>query len=193
MIKVGITGGIGSGKSVVSKILRELGYPVYDTDLEARRLMQESLVLRNALQNLFGKETYREDGLLNRPYLASVIFKNPEALQRMNCLVHPVVRNDFEEWSLRQQNPVVFVESAILQESGFDKLLDQIWVVSAPDKLRIERVINRDGTSAEQIRARMNAQLSQDEKERSADLILHNDGCEPLLPQLQKAISALNQ
>lgn len=183
MVKIGITGGIGSGKSVVSELLRSMGYPVFDTDREAKMLMETSTVIRTELIALFGPETY-EGNRLNRPYLASRIFTDENARLQVNGIVHPEVRRYLLEWSEAQNSEIVFFESAILYESNFYKMADRIWVVTAPDEIRIERTVARDKATPEQVRARMESQLPQSEKEARADYVIHNDGNEALIPQV---------
>ncbi|MEG1615891.1 MAG: dephospho-CoA kinase [Bacteroidales bacterium] len=187
MIKIGLTGGIGAGKSVVSELLRVMGYPVFDTDREAKRLMNESEELRTQLINLFGEETYTATGL-NRPYLASLIFNDPCALAQMNRLVHPLVRRRFEAWAAAQESERVFLESAILFESDFHKMLDEIWSVSAPESLRTARVMSRDGVSADRVKERLSAQLPQEKKDEMAHHVIFNDGSKPLIPQIFEAL-----
>lgn len=183
MVKIGITGGIGSGKSVVAELLRNMGYPVFDTDREAKLLMEKSDLIRSKLTALFGPQTY-EGRCLNRAYLASHIFTDENARLQVNAIVHPEVRRYFFAWCESQDAPVVFFESAILYESDFHQAADRIWVVIAPDEVRIERTVSRDKTTPKQVRARMDSQLSQAEKEARADYIIHNDGKEALIPQV---------
>ncbi|MEG1587679.1 MAG: dephospho-CoA kinase [Bacteroidales bacterium] len=187
MLKIGITGGIGTGKSVVCELIRNMGYPVFDTDAEAKKLMNHSSVIREKLIAAFGPDAY-QDGMLNRSYLASVIFQDRNALLVMNSIVHPEVRSCFLDWAAHQSAPLVFFESAILFESDFYLAADKIWTVTAPEKLRYERVMKRDGSSFEKITERMEAQLPQKEKEARADLIIYNDGNRALIPQVVKAI-----
>lgn len=180
MKRIGITGGIGSGKSVVSNLLRVMGYPVYDTDSEARRLMNSQPELQAQLSDAFGADIYT-DGVLNRPLLASRTFGNPGQVARLNAIVHPAVRHDFEQWACKRQEPVGFVESAILYESHFDRLVDEVWLVTAPEALRIERVLQRSGLSADEVRRRIASQMSDEERRRRATHVIVNDGCESLI------------
>lgn len=187
---VGITGGIGSGKSVVSRILAAMGYPVYDADQRARALMDRSPRIRTQLQTLFGPQAY--DGqTLNRPYLAARIFSDETARSRVNAIVHPEVRADFKRWAQNSSSPVVFMESAILYESGFDDTVDQVWVVAAPETLRRQRVAARDGWTPDQIHQRMASQMDETQKCRRADVVIHNDDRRALLPQITAALDAL--
>lgn len=190
MIKIGITGGIGTGKSVVSQLLRVMGYPVFDTDLEAKRLMNDSSELRSQLILAFGPQAF-ENGVLNRPYLASVIFNDPDALDKMNGIVHPMVRCEFHKWAHARNTPVVFLESAILFESGLHESLDQVWTVSSPMDLRIERVMKRDSVPADRVEERIRSQMSQEEKEKRASRVILNDEKNALLPQVLSALASL--
>ena len=154
MIRVGVTGGIGSGKSTVCRLFAERGVPVYDSDSEAKRLMGEDPSLRAALVEAFGDETFR-DGVLNRRYLAATVFGDRRALARLEALVHPCVKRDFERWAAeRTAEPYVVLECAILYESGMDAAVDRVVAVVAPEELRLVRVNARDGASAAEIRRR---------------------------------------
>lgn len=173
MYKVGITGGIGSGKSSVCALLADYGVAVYDSDSEAKRLMERSVELRDALQEAFGKECYTESGL-NRAYLASRVFGDEEQLQRLNSIVHPAVRADFAAWAERQSAPYVVLESAILFESGFDGEVDATLAVVAPLEERIRRTMARDNSDRESVLRRIGHQLSDDELHRLSDRTIVN-------------------
>lgn len=173
MLKIGVTGGIGSGKSTVCRLFAARGIAVYDTDAAAKRLMAEDAALRRAIEARFGEESYQE-GALNRPWLARQVFGDEAALQALNRLVHPAVIADFERWATEQQSVYVVVESAILYEAGLDQAVDRVVAVLAPERLRIERAMQRDGATEEQIRSRMAAQLSDEELHRRADVALVN-------------------
>ena len=173
MLKIGVTGGIGSGKSTVCRLFAARGIAVYDTDAAAKRLMAEDAALRRAIEARFGEESYQE-GALNRPWLARQVFGDEAALQALNRLVHPAVIADFERWATEQQGAYVVVESAILYEAGRDQVVDKVVAVLAPERLRIERAMQRDGATEEQIRSRMAAQLSDEELHRRADVSLVN-------------------
>ena len=157
MRRIGITGGIGSGKSVVSRLLRIMGYSVYDTDSEAKRLMESSLEVVQKLSECFGRDIYH-NGRLNRGLLSSRVF------------------GESDRWSESLNEEICFVESAILYESRFDELVDEVWTVTAPEELRISRVRQRSGLTEEEIKKRMAAQLSEEEKQRRAAHIIWNDG-----------------
>lgn len=173
MIKIAICGGIGSGKSTVCRMFVERGAAVYDSDSRAKALMNSSEDLREALVAEFGEACY-EGGALNRPYLASKVFGSDEQLAKLNSIVHPVVKADFLAWAEEQEGDYCILESAILFESGFDALVDKTVAVLAPLPFRIERAMQRDGVTREQIEARVNAQMSDDELVKRADFAIVN-------------------
>ncbi len=176
---LGVTGGIGSGKSTVCRLLEALGARVFYADEVAKRLMAEDPALRQAIREAFGPESYGPDGRLNRAYLAKRVFHDPEALRQLNALVHPRVLAAFEqarEQATRDQVPLLVLEAALLFESGADRLVDHVLVVEAPEAERIRRVTERDGISPEQVRARMQHQLSPEELRRRADFVIENTG-----------------
>lgn len=173
MKKIAICGGIGSGKSTVCQMFAERGVAIYDSDSRAKALMNESEPLRKALMAEFGAECY-EGGVLNRPYLAQRVFASPEQLAKLNAIVHPAVKSDFLAWADMQSGDYVILESAILYESGFDALVDKVVAVLAPLPLRLERAMQRDGASREQIEARIKAQMSDDELMARADFAIVN-------------------
>lgn len=173
MFKVGITGGIGSGKSTVCRLFAERGVAVYDTDAAAKRLMAEDEALKRGIVARFGAESYR-DGVLNRPYLAECVFGDDKEREALNGLVHPAVIADFERWAEEQQGEYVVLESAILFEAGLDKHLDRVVAVLAPEALRVERAMKRDGATRAQILSRMAAQLDDDTLSRRADVSVVN-------------------
>jgi dephospho-CoA kinase len=185
-IKVGITGGIGSGKSFVAKIFKTLGVPFYDADKEAKDLMVSSDLIRNGLVDAFGAEVYFYDGTLNRKWLSGQVFNNPEKLKLLNSIVHPVVIQDAVDWGNAQTFSYSLKEAALLFESGSYKTLDYTILVVAPEELRIERVMKRDEVSREEVINRINKQMPEEEKLKLADFIIVNDGIQPLLPQLYK-------
>lgn len=173
MFKVGITGGIGSGKSTVCRLFAERGVAVYDTDAAAKRLMAEDDALKRGIVARFGAESYR-DGVLNRPYLAERVFGDDKEREALNGLVHPAVIADFERWAEEQQGEYVVLESAILFEAGLDKHLDRVVAVLAPEALRVERAMKRDGATRAQILSRMTAQMDDDTLSRRADVSVVN-------------------
>lgn len=185
--KVGITGGIGSGKSVVCRLFHLLGIPVFDADTEAKRLMMVDPQLVSAIRGAFGADVYGENGVLNRSYLAAQVFGNEKQLARLNALVHPVVIQAGEEWASKQQHvPYVVKEAALLFESGSFKLNDYNVLVTAPITVRIERVVKRDHISAAQVEARMERQWPDEKKKALADGVVINDGTQALIPQVLK-------
>ena len=200
---IAITGGIGTGKSVVSRLLRTMGYDVYDCDAAAKRLMADDAALRAALAEAFGADTYRPDGSLDRARLAARIFGDAAALERMNALVHPAVRSDLLGWraernaaagssvacSVEAGRPL-FYESAILHESGFHRLADAVWCVTAPLDLRVRRAALRDGTSPQHVRERIASQMPQEEKERRSDCIILNDAHHSVIAQVRRLLAA---
>ncbi|MGK6351228.1 dephospho-CoA kinase [Parapedobacter sp. DT-150] len=183
-LKVGITGGIGSGKSVVCQILKVLGIPVFDADQEARRLMIADTSLVQAVQAAFGEEAYQQDGSLDRAYLAARVFNDSDQLKRLNALVHPVVIQAGEEWADKQDAPYTVKEAALLFESGSYKLNAYTILVTAPEAIRVKRVMQRDGVTADQVKARMERQWSDDQKKHLADFIIVNDDAQALIPQV---------
>jgi dephospho-CoA kinase len=184
MLKVGITGGIGSGKSIVSKLFELLGVPVYNADHAAKLLMNNDPAIKEELVKYFGQETYSH-GSLNRSYLASKVFNNPEKLKLLNSIVHPITINDADTWMNRQQHaPIVIKEAAIFFESGSNIDMDYMVGVYAPQSLRIQRVIARDNSNAEAIMDRMNSQMNEEEKMKRCDFIIYNDEQQLLIPQV---------
>ena len=184
MFQVGVTGGIGSGKTLVCSVLEKFGVPVYKADLQARRLMQEDPELMDRIVELFGEEAYL-GGALNRTYLAERVFGNGELLARLNAAVHPAVRKDYQRWLADQQDvPYVVEEAAILFESGASRWMDLVVMVYAPEALRIFRVMQRDGVSEETVKRRMAHQMGEEEKRSRSDLVIFNDENRRLLPQI---------
>ena len=173
MYKIGITGGIGSGKSTVCALFREQGVAVYDSDAEAKRLMAESADLRRKLIEAFGEECYNAEGL-DRKYLASKVFGCEEALQRLNSIVHPAVREEFRAWAERLRGSYVVLESAILFEAGFENEVDATLAVMAPLEERVRRTMERDGVEREQVMERIKHQMSDDDLHARADRTLVN-------------------
>lgn len=174
MIKVGITGGIGAGKSFVCKRFAAMGFPVFDCDKESKLLMNTHQVVRFRLTELLGQECYQND-TLNRAFVAEKIFNNPTLKQQVEAIVHPIVAEQFNQWASEQNAPIVLVESAILYESGFDTQVDKVIVVDANTETRIERTMKRDACSKEQAEQRINAQMSNQEKIKKADYIIQNN------------------
>lgn len=173
MYKVGITGGIGSGKSTVSAILEDMGVALYNSDVRAKELMATDAALREAIIERFGAECYTAEGL-NRGYLASRVFGSAEELAALNAIVHPAVMADFQAWAERAEGDYVIFESAILFEAGLESSVDSTVVVMAPEELRIERAMARDGVTREQVVARIKNQMSDDERTDRAKYAIVN-------------------
>ena len=190
MKKIGLTGGIGVGKTYISKIFKQMGIPVFNADEHAKKCMIEDVNLKIALQLAFGKNIYLK-GVLQKEVLAKIVFDKSEALSKLNALVHPIVKQKFEEWCALQTNSMVIKEAAILFESDAHLSLDAVICVSAPEKLRILRVKKRDGSSIEQIQSRMSKQMPQTEKEELADFLIVNDEVQLLLPQVLVIITEM--
>ena len=191
MYKVGITGGIGSGKSTVCRMLAERGVALYDADSRAKELMSTSEALRSALIENFGAETFNAEGL-NRQYLAGRVFSDAEQLRLLNSLVHPAVIADFEAWAEAQEGNYVVFESAILFEAGLESRVDVVVAVMAPESLRVERVMARDGHTREQVMARIKNQMSDDERSDRAKYSIVNIDVEDLeedVEQLHRRLS----
>lgn len=183
MLQVGITGGIGSGKSTVSKVFEVLGIPVLDADSVAKHLMQYDPDLRQSLMALFGEETYT-NGQLNREHIAALVFNNPQQLEQLNAIVHPATIAFSKNWAQQQTAPYIIKEAALLFESGSYKELDKIIGVYAPLPLRLQRAVNRDQVSEAAIRSRMARQMDEEEKMKRCDFIIKNDESTSVLLQV---------
>lgn len=183
---IAITGGIGAGKSVVSSILRNMGYSVYDCDSRAKELMNTSTLIKEKLTSRFGNDIYLSDSVLNKEKLGSIIFNSHEDLKYVNGVVHPVVKDDMLEWNEEQCQHPAFVETAILKESGLDKIVDEVWVVTAPLETRVQRVMKRNAITREKVIERINSQIGGYESDELPVRIILNDGCSALLPQVDK-------
>jgi dephospho-CoA kinase len=192
MLRIGITGGIGSGKSTVSKILQTMGYPVFNSDVEARKILFHSKDLHRKLKENFGEEIV-VNGIPDKVSLAKIVFSSKEKLKMLNELIHPLVRISFEEWILKQKSKIVIKEAAILIESGAYKECDKIIVVKSPEELRIKRVMKRDSVTEEEVKMRMKNQLSINELMKFADFLIENDESHALLPQINIILFELNK
>lgn len=194
MLRIGITGGIGSGKSVVSRLFAVLGVPVYDSDQRARWVMEHDEQLPRQLQAAFGADTYDAAGQLNRVFLARAVFGDPARLAQLNVLVHPRVGEDFAHWAAGQEaagQPYTLKEAALLYESGAYRQLDRIITVAAPLALREARVLARDPhRTAADVRRIIGQQLSEEEKIARADYVVYNDDTQLLLPQVLRLDAA---
>lgn len=193
MIKFAITGGIGSGKSYVSSLLEERSIPIYNADFESKRLTVQDEGIRKELVALLGEDIY-QGATLNKPLLASYLFANSDNAVKVNSIIHPRVKDDFRRWVESQKDvPLVGLESAILYESGFDDVVDQVVMVYAPEAVRLQRAMKRDNATEEQVRARMSAQMDDKEKRSKADFVLMNDGIMPLDVQLDDLVRFLKK
>jgi dephospho-CoA kinase len=192
MIKIGITGGIGSGKSVVSSLLTVYDIPVYLADIEGKRLSDESPVIRKKMIDLFGQEIYINDRL-DRPKLATFVFGNGKLMEKVNKIIHPVVNKDFKNWVKKRETKFCALESAILFESGYEKDVNVVLMVYAPVELRLTRVMQRDNFSEAEVMKRMNRQLSDVLKREKSDYVIINDDRQPLIPQLEAFIKTITK
>lgn len=189
LLKIGITGGIGSGKSTICQIFEVLGVPVYYADDSAKSLMNNDLSLVNAIKKTFGDHVYDDRGQLDRQVLASLVFNDKKKLKKLESLVHPAVFAHSEAWIEQQAQknvPYILKEAALIFESGSYQQLDKVITVFAPESVRIQRVKKRDNTSEAAIKARMDKQLSEEEKKRLANFIIYNDNQQALIPQVLK-------
>lgn len=189
---IAITGGIGSGKSVVARLVQVMGHEVYDCDSRAKALMTQSEEVRRLLVEAFGKETFHSDGTLNRQHLSEVAFGNDEALTRLNGIVHPATARDMQRWAKDQADSgaqVAFVETALLRTAGLDRLVDEVWHVTAPADVRVPRVMARSGLTEQQVRERIAAQSVEDALAPGEQPII-NDDATAVLPQV---ITLLNK
>ncbi|MBC8769468.1 dephospho-CoA kinase [Arenibacter sp. BSSL-BM3] len=173
MMIVGLTGGIGSGKSTVGRMFQKLGVPIYNSDIEAKKLMSSSKEIKKNIEALLGKQSYL-DGELNREYIAKAVFKDKKLLQDLNNIVHPAVRRHFISWSKQQDAPYVIQEAAIIFENGNNDFYDKIVLVTAPPDIRIQRVVDRDGVDAPKVKERINHQWPDSQKERLSDFVIEN-------------------
>ena len=183
MLRIGLTGGIGSGKSTVARIFSVLGIPVYDADSSAKRLMAENENLKGKIIEHFGKELYH-NGQLNTKHLAEQVFNDPEKTELLNSIVHPATITDAEEWMKKQKSPYLIKEAALIFESGSNKFLDKIIGVSSPLDLRIERTMKRNKITVSQVMDRINLQMDEEEKMNLCDYIIFNDEQQMLIPQV---------
>lgn len=194
IIKIGITGGIGSGKSYISELMRKKGIPVFDSDSEAKSLMIRDHKIISSLKALLGEDAYI-NGEINKPLMISYIFSSPENTEKINSIVHPRVKEEFISWSEEKNNEeynIVAIESAILFESGFDSIVDKIITVHAPLETRISRVIKRDNTTREKILDRIKSQIDESLKLEKSDFIIENDGEKSPEAQIDAIISLLS-
>ena len=193
-LKIGITGGIGVGKSVVTRIFKVLGIPTYDADREAKNIMTKSDAVRQSLIKTFGSQVYSGDGSLNREWLGKRVFADAGELAKLNAIVHPAVIQDAQDWALAQTSLYSVKEAALLFESGSYKSLDFNILVSSPLEMRLQRVMARDNVDRSEVLKRISKQMPEEEKEKLCDFIIYNDDDHSLIQQVmelhQKFISA---
>ena len=192
MIKIGITGGIGSGKSIVSRLMKIRHIPVYNADDASKNILKTNQPIREKLKKLLGESIFSGEEL-NKAQMASLIFNNPDLLSKVNAIIHPAVFDDFEKWCNNQQSNMVACESALIFESGMNQYMDHIIMVSAPLKIRIERAMLRDNATEEQIKRRIKNQLPDEEKAKLSDFILVNDDRHAIIPQLNKILDQIKK
>ena len=186
MLKIGITGGIGSGKTTVSRVFELLGIPVYYADDESKKILNSDKTAKESVIKVFGDSILNKDGQIDRKKLAGLVFNKKEELDKLNAILHPAVGKHFDKWAKEQNAPYCLKEAAILFESGAYKQVDRVVAVVAPLELKINRTIKRDGITKEEVLARINNQLSDEEKVKRADFIVQNDELQLLIPQVLK-------
>ena len=184
MKRIGITGNIGSGKSFVCKIFESLGIPVFYSDDETKKLYLIPSV-KELIINRFGNEVYFDDGNLNRKLLSYHLFKNEDAMKFIESVLYPALNQRFDQWCEQQTTPYVLYESAILFEKNYEKYFDKIIFVSAPEDIRLQRVMLRDDCTEENVRSRMRLQMNEDNKISKADFVIYNDGVKAVEPQVE--------
>ncbi len=189
---VGITGGIGSGKSTLAAILRVLGYPVYNSDLRSRDIVNANGQVMWQIKEVFGEKIYKND-VLDRKLLADIVFNDASKLQILNGIIHPAVADDFIAWKRSQKHDLMFKEAAILFESGAYRMMDKVVSVTAPEALRIKRVMRRDRVSIDIVKSRMANQWSDSEREKLTDYIIYADDKQLLIPQVLELINKLKK
>ncbi len=182
---VGLTGGIGSGKSTVGSMFQKLGVPIYNSDVEAKNLMTRSKKIKKDIEALLGKGSYL-NGELNKEYIAKKVFRDKDLLQALNNIVHPAVRRHFKSWCKRQNAPYVIQEAAIIFENGTNDFYDKIILVTSPREIRIQRVVDRDGVTAEAVMERIENQWPDRNKEKLSDFIIENTGLEATQRQVSQ-------
>jgi dephospho-CoA kinase len=191
MLKIGITGGIGSGKSYVCEILEKMGYPVFYSDLEAKRLMIQKSELIEQIKLIVGENAYQQ-GELNKPIIRNFLFENEQNKEKLNNIIHPFVYQEFENWCVKQKEQIVFNESALLIETGSYNRFDKTILITAPEAIKIERITKRDRLDFDEIKKRFGAQLNDETKIEKADFIIKNDEEELIIPQINNILRNLN-
>ena len=190
MIKVGVTGGIGAGKSLICPILEQIGYPVFYSDIEAKKIITANPQVRTDLIELFGIQIFK-NGQLDRNLLASLLFSDSTLIEKINAIVHPKVREEFENWALIQDSPLVFNEAAILFETGSYKNFDATILVTAPLEIRLNRVMNRDNSIKADVQKRIDSQWSDEQKSILSTFRIQNDDSQSVLDQLDEVLNEL--
>jgi dephospho-CoA kinase len=191
-LRIGVTGGIGSGKSLVCRVIETLGYPVFYSDLVARTITDTDTQVKEQVKELFGSSIYT-DGILDRKKVAELVFADGELLAKLNSIIHPAVARSFEQWCMQNSSSkLVFKEAAILFETGIYRELHKTILVTAPEELRIKRVVERDGVSESEVRARMARQMPEGEKIKLADFIIDNSSNQLILPQILSIVQILS-
>ena len=188
MLKLGLTGGIGSGKTTIAKVFENIGVPVFYADNEAKKFLFDEDVKRN-LVSIFGDNVIDSNGEVNKQELASIVFNNKAHLQELNSLIHPLLMKEFEKWCNNnelEKNPYIVMEAAILFEAGFDKFVDKVLTISAPLHTRIERVVKRDNTDIKQVESRIRNQMSDKEREKKSDYIIYNGDMDMVVNEVVK-------
>ena len=188
---VGITGGIGSGKTFVCHILESMGYPVFYSDKEAKAILMNDSNVKQQIIDLFGGESYQNNGNLNRDFLASKIFSDKKLLSKMNSIVHPAVRQYFKIWTEKQKSKIVFNEAAIIFEIGIAKNYDDVILVTASKDTKIKRIQKRDKSSIQDIEKRMNNQWTDEQKKKLTEFVIDNDKNVMLLPQIDSILNKI--
>lgn len=190
MKKIGLTGGIGSGKTTIARILEAMSYPVYYSDIRSKQICDHNVGIQSQLTSLFGPKAY-EEGKLNRTFLSDCIFMNPDLRLKVNEIIHPVVRKDFEDWASVQTSPLIFNEAAILFETGAFKQFDAVVLVCAPISQRIERVMLRDLCNKASVEQRIESQWSDEQKRSLTNYCIENNGIHPILIQVEELLMKL--
>lgn len=188
MIKIGITGGIGSGKTTVCRVFETFGIPIFYADTVAKEIMVSDPILTAGVKNAFGEESYNSEGKLNNQHIAGIVFNNSTELAKLNKLVHPAVFRAFDEWlaGLPEYTRYIIKEAALLFESGSYKMCDKNILVTAPLEVKLQRVMDRDNVSAAQVKARMDKQMSDEEKVKMADFLIKNDESQSVILQVME-------
>lgn len=190
MLKIGITGGIGSGKSYVCQILEKMGYAIFYSDLEAKKLMIQNKELIQQIKNIIGEHAYLNNEL-NKPIIRNFLFQNEVNKEKLNALIHPFVYQEFEKWASSIQKEIVFNESALLFETDSYKRFNKTILITAPKEIKIERLIKRDSINIEEIKKRFDAQLNDSIKRKKADFIIENDDKKLIIPQINKILQQI--